>query len=36
MEGQQMKDFEETRGKFYEVNAKDWKITKYKVFKCNV
>ena len=33
MEGRQMKDFKRTLGKFYKTNAKDWKITKYKVFK---
>ena len=33
MKGQQMKDFKRTLGKFYKTNAKDWKITKYKVFK---
>ena len=36
MEGQQMKDFKGTLGKLYKVNIKDWKITKYKVFKYNV
>ena len=33
MEGRQMKDFKGILGKFYKTNAKDWKITKYKVFK---
>ena len=36
MEGQQMKDFKGTLGKCYIVNAKDCKITKYKVFKYNI
>ena len=33
MEGLQTKDFKGALGKFYKINAKDWKITKYKVFK---